>query len=149
MLDRGCDRAHAWASLGLDEELSELERARLDAHLARCRTCAREVSQMRAVARLMRETPPEIPSEPVFVARSSHAHRPIGLRVAIAATLAVAAAGLGVVAGHVGGTKPPAVPTTNSDIAILPSDARKDVQGLRVPRSRTVQQDRREQGGVV
>src|SRR3954470_17370046 len=103
MRERGCDRAHAWASLALDEELSELERARLDAHLARCPDCAREVMQMRAVARLMRETPPERPSAPVFVARASHASRHFGVRVAIAATLALAAAGLGVVAGHVGG----------------------------------------------
>ena len=149
MLDRGCDRAHAWASLALDDELSELERALLDAHLARCPECAREVTQMRAVARVMRATPPERPAEPVFVARSAHAPRHFAVRVAIAATLALAAAGLGVLAGHVGGTKPPAAPTTNSDIAILPADARKDVQGLRVPRNKAVQQDRREQGGVV
>ena len=149
MLERGCDRAHAWASLALDDELSELERALLDTHLARCPECAREVAQTRSVARLMRETPPERPSEPVFVARASHSPRHLAARVAIAATLALAAAGLGVLAGHVGGTKPPAAPTTNSDIAILPADARKDVQGLRVPRNRAVQQDRREQGGVV
>jgi predicted anti-sigma-YlaC factor YlaD len=149
MLEKGCDRAHAWASLELDGELSELERALLDTHLSRCPECAREVTQMRAVARLMRETPPERPSEPVYVARRSHAPRHLALRAAIAATLAVGAAGLGVLAGHVGGTKPPSAPATNSDIAILPIDARKDVQGLRVPRNRAVQQDRREQGGVV
>ena len=149
MLEQGCERAHAWASLALDDELSELERALLDAHLARCPSCAREVTQMRAVARLMRETPSERPAEAVFVARSSHAHRPLALRVAIAATLTVVAAGLGVLAGTVGGTQPPSTPATNSDIAILPLDARKDVQGLRVPRNPAVQQDRREQGGVV
>ena len=149
MPERGCDRAHAWASLALDDELSELERALLDAHLARCPSCAHEVTQMRAVARLMRETPFERPSEPVHVARSSYASRSFALRVAIAATLALAAAGLGVVAGTVGGAHAPQAPPTNSDVAILPLDARKDVQGLRVPRTKPVRQDRRENGGVV
>jgi anti-sigma factor RsiW len=39
-----CDRARFWASLRLDGELSELEGALLDAHLARCAGC-REVAE--------------------------------------------------------------------------------------------------------
>jgi hypothetical protein len=34
-----CERARFWASLRLDGELSELEAALLDAHLARCAGC--------------------------------------------------------------------------------------------------------------
>jgi predicted anti-sigma-YlaC factor YlaD len=34
-----CERARAWASLRADGELSELESALLDAHLARCASC--------------------------------------------------------------------------------------------------------------
>jgi predicted anti-sigma-YlaC factor YlaD len=34
-----CARARFWVSLGVDEELSELEGALLDAHLARCADC--------------------------------------------------------------------------------------------------------------
>ena len=36
-----CERARAWSRCALDGELSELERALLDAHLARCADCAR------------------------------------------------------------------------------------------------------------
>ena len=35
----GCERARQWASLGLDGELSEFERALLRAHLDRCPSC--------------------------------------------------------------------------------------------------------------
>ena len=35
-----CGRARFWASLRIDDELSELEGALLDAHLARCTDCA-------------------------------------------------------------------------------------------------------------
>jgi anti-sigma factor RsiW len=38
-LDHGCERACFWLSLRLDDELSELEGALLDDHLARCAGC--------------------------------------------------------------------------------------------------------------
>jgi anti-sigma factor RsiW len=38
-LDHLCDRACFWLSLRLDDELSEIEGALLDAHLARCAGC--------------------------------------------------------------------------------------------------------------
>jgi predicted anti-sigma-YlaC factor YlaD len=38
-LDHGCERACFWLSLRLDAELSELEGALLDDHLARCAGC--------------------------------------------------------------------------------------------------------------
>ena len=36
---RNCDRARAWVSLRLDDEISELEERLLEAHLGRCAAC--------------------------------------------------------------------------------------------------------------
>jgi anti-sigma factor RsiW len=63
-----CARARFWASLRIDGELSELEGALLDAHLARCAECravaadfAAETGTLRA-ARLERPEPVMLPS---------------------------------------------------------------------------------------
>jgi predicted anti-sigma-YlaC factor YlaD len=58
-----CERAREWASLRADCELSELESALLDAHLARCVRCRRfargaeEVAALLRTARLERPAP--------------------------------------------------------------------------------------------
>jgi anti-sigma factor RsiW len=43
-----CERAREWASLRLDGELSELERALLDAHTRNCDACAEYVDEIGA-----------------------------------------------------------------------------------------------------
>jgi predicted anti-sigma-YlaC factor YlaD len=50
-LPEQCERARAWASLRVDDELSELQSAVLDSHLRRCRACrafARGTEQLSA-----------------------------------------------------------------------------------------------------
>src|SRR3954454_17246769 len=46
-----CERARLWASLRADGELSELEGALLDAHLARCAECRSVAGGVGALAR--------------------------------------------------------------------------------------------------
>ena len=46
-----CERAREWASLRLDGELSELERALLDAHTRNCAACAEYVADDRSAHR--------------------------------------------------------------------------------------------------
>lgn len=87
-----CARARFWASLRLDGELSELEAALLDAHLARCTDCAEYASGSEAAIAALRRAPLE-PAKPVVV----HVDRP-GRRAAAfitAAALVGAAAILG------------------------------------------------------
>jgi anti-sigma factor RsiW len=49
-----CERARFWASLRLDGELSELEGASLDVHLARCAACQTVVADFGASTRALR-----------------------------------------------------------------------------------------------
>ncbi len=128
--DPACERAQAWGSLELDGELSQLERALLAAHVRRCDACEARIAEMRGVTAALRSAPLEQPATPVFVPR----RRPrVVTRLAIAATLAVLAAGVGGLAGSLGKDErenrpPPAQP----DLALLPSaDDLRDVQGVR------------------
>jgi predicted anti-sigma-YlaC factor YlaD len=47
-------RARRWVSLRIDDELSELESALLDAHLAVCRDCRSFADETDAVTRTIR-----------------------------------------------------------------------------------------------
>lgn len=105
-----CARARFWASLRLDGELSELEGALLDAHLARCDPCRDIADGFGAAVGLLRATPHErVAPFSVAVPRSP---RRVLATVAVAALLLV-----GVVAGsvvrdqvsHHGNTAPRAV----------------------------------------
>lgn len=60
-----CERAREWASLGLDGELSELERALLSAHTKRCYACAQYVAEVGVITTVIRETPLQRLSYPV------------------------------------------------------------------------------------
>src|SRR6266511_400407 len=64
-----CDRARAQISSRIDEELSELEHARLDLHLAGCAACRAYEADVMAVTNLVRAAPLETLEFPVFVAR--------------------------------------------------------------------------------
>lgn len=130
-----CERAHAWASLELDGEVSQIERALLRAHLRRCEACAASVGEMRAFTSTLREAPLELPSRPLYLPGASTPapkRRVFAARLALAATLAMLAAGLGVLTGSLG--QAPGAPAKRSDpaIALLPSnDELRDVRRLR------------------
>lgn len=129
--DRGCSHGLAWASLELDGELSQLESVLLERHLARCAACAAHVGDMRALTEALRTAPVEAPSAPVFVASSRRARTgTLAAKVALAATLALAAGGLGVFAGSLGGG--PAGPEPQErELVLLTPDDRRDLRGLR------------------
>jgi anti-sigma factor RsiW len=135
VLNGGCSRAQAWASLELDGELSQLESALLEAHLRRCAACAVQVAEIRALTAAIREAPLEQPQEPAFVptpAREPSRSGTLAVRIAIAATLAALAGGLGVVAGIVsGGSGEPTAP--EPELVLLNPDSQRDVGGVRTP----------------
>lgn len=109
-----CERARSWAALAPDNELSELERKLLDAHLARCGGCSSFAERVAAVAEALRREALQQPSYPVAV--PSWRRRTVYARVrTIGAAAAVAAMALGVAAR-----------------APLPSDNHQD--GFQVPR---------------
>jgi hypothetical protein len=100
-----CERARTWASASLDGELSELERALLDAHLARCASCATFATESRAATRELRAAKLERPSRALEVPGRRRVLRPVYVS-ATAAALALAV-GLGALVeslGHTGGT---------------------------------------------
>ena len=69
--------------MSLDGELSELDAARLEGHLASCASCRGYVETARTASRLVRQTPLEEPSFPIVVP---------GRRFAVARKLQVGAA---------------------------------------------------------
>jgi predicted anti-sigma-YlaC factor YlaD len=97
-----CDRIRELYSASLDGELSELDAARLEAHLTRCPACSAYASAAASASRLVRQAPLEQPSFPIVVP---------GRRIAVARQLQVAAAaaavavtvGLSVAVGTIGG----------------------------------------------
>lgn len=87
-----CERARFWASLRLDGELSELEEALLDAHLARCAGCHAVAEGFGASTIVLRSAPLER-AAPVAV-QLPRSPRRLPAMIAVAAVLV-----LGVIAG--------------------------------------------------
>jgi anti-sigma factor RsiW len=126
-----CERAGALASLALDGELSEVDEARLGAHLRTCRECERRADEIRALTGALRTAPLEEPARRVELpARTARAARVRHLvaRGALAATLAAAAASLGVLAGSVG-REPARQAPAGPEIALL--DERHELREIR------------------
>ena len=132
-----CDRVSALASLALDGQASEVEEAWLGAHLRACPECERTVADMRALTEALRAAPLVEPERRVVLAarvgRPGRA-RQVALRAALAATLAAAAAGLGVLAGSVDREPAPA-PPAGPEIALV--DERRELRELRRAKSPT------------
>jgi predicted anti-sigma-YlaC factor YlaD len=96
-----CMRAREAASERLDGELSEIETARLDAHLRGCAPCREFAGHAEAVTAELRAAPLERPAALTFEPR----RRRVGtLRISSAAAAAVVLLAAGSVAiGHLGG----------------------------------------------
>jgi predicted anti-sigma-YlaC factor YlaD len=94
-----CERAHFWTSLRLDGELSELEGALLDAHLARCAGCRAVADGFAASTTALRSAPPErVAPVALDLPRSP---RRVLATIAVAAVLVLGVIAGGVVRGQV------------------------------------------------
>lgn len=94
-----CARARFWASLRLDGELSELESALLDAHLARCADCREAAGEFAASTAALRAEQLAVPA-PLRVGARRRVHRVFLGAAAAAAVIAAALVG-GLVHGTV------------------------------------------------
>ena len=94
-----CERARLWASLRIDGELSELEGALLDAHLARCTGCSTIAAGFRDSTAALRGASLERVA-PVAINLPRSSRRPLAL-IAVAAGLVVATITGGLVRGQV------------------------------------------------
>ncbi len=88
-----CERARQWLSLELDDELSELERAALHRHLARCGRCSAIRTEIAGFTQLIRAAAPVQSLRPVVVERPRAARARVVRRTAAALVLAATIAG--------------------------------------------------------
>jgi predicted anti-sigma-YlaC factor YlaD len=77
-------------SLREDEELSELETALLEHHLARCPECSREQADLRAFTEMLRTDRPQLPNRPIVVVGGRRRSRARAARRASAAAAVIA-----------------------------------------------------------
>jgi anti-sigma factor RsiW len=92
-MQRSCERVREQLSIALDGELSQLEDAQLDVHLAKCPSCRAFGAEIGAATRTIRTAPLEEPSIPITIpGRDRVARR--SFQVAAAAAV-VMAAGIG------------------------------------------------------
>jgi hypothetical protein len=101
-----CERARSWASLRADGELSELESALLDAHVARCSSCRAFASGTEEIVVALRAARLERPAP--FAIGSRQARR-TGLRALQVAAAVAVVVSAGVVAAVTGPSGSPAV----------------------------------------
>jgi anti-sigma factor RsiW len=85
-----CDRARAQISSRIDEELTELEDARLDQHLASCAACRAYAADVASVTQMVRAAPLEALEYPITIARRRRsALRQFELAAAVALAAAI------------------------------------------------------------
>jgi Putative zinc-finger len=92
-----CARAREWASLRLDERLSDFEEVLLEAHLARCDDCGAFAASISDLTAALRSAPLERP-ELAFEAPRTTRGRTLALR-AVSAVAAVAVVGVSSLVG--------------------------------------------------
>jgi predicted anti-sigma-YlaC factor YlaD len=86
-----CERVRGQISVGLDGELSQLERVMIASHLERCAACGAFQAEVSAFTSELRATPLEPMGRAVVIHRR---RRHVGARVQVAAAAAVAIAAL-------------------------------------------------------
>jgi predicted anti-sigma-YlaC factor YlaD len=101
-----CDRTREWAALELDGELSEFERALMQAHLDRCAECRAFSTDVVEITARLRSAPLEPLPQPVTLPDRRRVASFRHLQVAAAAAVVLAAAGLGGLYGSVRGDEP-------------------------------------------
>jgi putative zinc finger protein len=85
-----CERARGQISVGLDGELSQLERAMIASHVERCSSCRQFEHEVSGFTRALRDSPLEVMARPVTIQRPRR--RAAGARFQMAAAAAVAVA---------------------------------------------------------
>jgi anti-sigma factor RsiW len=98
-----CERSRSWASLRADGELSELESALLDAHLARCASCSAFARRTQEIVVALRAAHLERPVPLVIGAPPARRTGLRALQVLVAAAVVVSAGVLAAVTGPSGG----------------------------------------------
>jgi len=121
-----CMRARAAVSGRLDDELTELEAARLDVHLRHCPDCRTFAAQTAAITAELRRAPLEVPLAPAFSPRRRTRVSALRVQVAAVAAVAVAATGsllLGRMVGTSGRGPGFSASAPTSDLATVRQDA--------------------------
>ncbi|HEX6762754.1 MAG TPA: zf-HC2 domain-containing protein [Gaiellaceae bacterium] len=90
---RLCSRARFWVSLRLDDQLSELESALLDAHLAGCAYCRSFARTSMLATDELREAPPAAHAPVSVRAAPRRGTRPLAIALTAAVVTAAAVAG--------------------------------------------------------
>jgi predicted anti-sigma-YlaC factor YlaD len=106
---RRCERAREYASLALDDELSQFEHALLRAHLEQCDGCRSYQVGLVATTDRLRSASLERLSHPIALPRRRQRVPLRGVQVGLVAALVVVAVGLGTVFSSIGSgdTAPP------------------------------------------
>lgn len=86
-----CERVRAQISVGLDGELSQLERAMLGSHVTRCASCRAYETSVRAVTDALRSAPLEEIERTIVVPRRRRQLVTTRMQVGAAAAAAIAA----------------------------------------------------------
>jgi anti-sigma factor RsiW len=89
-----CERTRGWASLDLDGELSDFERALMRSHVERCPACSLFVQEIGSATLALREAPPERIPHPVVLPARPRRVRAGALRLGAVAGVVVGALGL-------------------------------------------------------
>lgn len=88
-----CDRIREWISLGADGELSRIEFALVERHLAGCADCSAFAADVKAFTKALRAAPLEPLAEPIVLPRRTRVSFG-SVQVAAAAAVAVLAVGV-------------------------------------------------------
>jgi anti-sigma factor RsiW len=117
-----CERTRGWASLDLDGELSDFERALMRSHVERCPACSLFEQEIGSATLALREAPPERIPHPVVLPARPRRVRAGALRLGAVAGVVVGALGL---AGTLA-VDPGAPPRAEVSVRAAPSDQQND-----------------------
>jgi hypothetical protein len=143
-----CERARFWASLRADGELSELESALLDAHIARCSSCRTFAHRSEELVVALRATRFE---QPVPVVLRPQQARRAGLRALQVVVAAAVVGSVGVLAAVSGssGSAVAAMPVAMVAGVDSPDRLRELRRPALVEQGRTIPRNRQLPGDAV
>jgi len=125
-----CERARAWVSLRADGELSELEQALLEAHLARCAGCRAFADGVAGAAALVRAQPLEPLARPVELRRAGSGRSLRVLHASAAAAVVATGCLAALVAGIFHVTSGPPAPALQR-VSVVDDESPRTARELR------------------